>query len=270
MNAKSISPGQTQLRTHRHLARGTSFTNAWPQRAEANRLSEHLETRTRGRKQTFLPMLMTMAIAAVAATRAFAYPGRTDACTGCHNDGSGNLIPSPNTLNVVAGNSGFILFEATSLPEPGGGNTVIALADLTQASLAASIGPAGDNWYIDATMTKSGQFTSPGVHTLELLIGAAATPGSYSLTWYLAGAGPSGTSGKFTVNVMESPPTLSIVPATQGTATISWSPATGTNWVLQQSSTVAPANWTNSPSGSTNPIVVSTKSTATFYRLSRP
>jgi len=271
MNAKSMFAGQMQPRQHCHLACCTSFTNAWPQRSKGNLLSEDHEPRTSGMKRTFVPMLMAAAMMAIAASSAFAFPSRTDACINCHNDGSGSLIPSPDTLNVVMGDSGLISFDVTFLPEPDD-NTVIALTDLTQAGLDAAIGPAGDNWSTDATMTKSDQFTYEGAHTLELQVGAAAIPGSYNLTWYLAGAGPKGKSGVFTVNVIDmvGAPTLSIAPATPGNAIVSWTPATGTHWVLQESLSLSLAAWTNSPSGTTNPIVVPVTVPAKFYRLHKP
>ena len=65
-------------------------------------------------------------------------------------------------------------------------------------------------------------------------------------------------------------PLLSLTPTSAGFATISWAPATGTNWVLQQSSSLSPAAWTNAPSGATNPVVVPATLPAKFYRLQKP
>ena len=64
-------------------------------------------------------------------------------------------------------------------------------------------------------------------------------------------------------------PTLTIVPATLGNATVSWTPPTP-GFVLQESLTLSPPAWTNSPSGSTNPIVVPATLPTKFYRLSKP
>ena len=64
-------------------------------------------------------------------------------------------------------------------------------------------------------------------------------------------------------------PTLTIVPAAPGNATISWSPNTP-GYVLQETWTLSPANWTNSVSGDTNPIVVPAVVPAKFYRLFKP
>jgi hypothetical protein len=50
-------------------------------------------------------------------------------------------------------------------------------------------------------------------------------------------------------------PTLTIAAAAPGQATISWTPAPP-GFVLQETWSLSPANWTNSPSGSTNGVVV--------------
>jgi hypothetical protein len=64
-------------------------------------------------------------------------------------------------------------------------------------------------------------------------------------------------------------PTLTIVPATAGHATISWTPATP-GFVLQETWSLSPANWTNSISGATNPIVAPATLPTKFYRLFKP
>lgn len=64
-------------------------------------------------------------------------------------------------------------------------------------------------------------------------------------------------------------PLLTIAPATPGQATISWTPNTP-GFVLQESWSLSPANWTNSPSGATNPIAVPATLPTKFYRLFEP
>jgi hypothetical protein len=64
-------------------------------------------------------------------------------------------------------------------------------------------------------------------------------------------------------------PTLTITPAGAGQVTISWTPATP-GFVLQESLGLSPANWTNSPSGATNPATVSATLPSKFYRLFKP
>ena len=64
-------------------------------------------------------------------------------------------------------------------------------------------------------------------------------------------------------------PTLKIVPGPPGQATVSWTPNTP-GFVLQEALILSPANWINSLSGATNPVVVPATATRKFYRLSRP
>ena len=88
------------------------------------------------------------------------------------------------------------------------------------------------------------------------------------------------TGGVFTVDggfwvmpvVMqtEGGPTLMIEPDAPGWATISWTPDTGTNWILQESWDLTSGVWSNSPSGWTNPITVPATAPMRFYRLLNP
>jgi len=64
-------------------------------------------------------------------------------------------------------------------------------------------------------------------------------------------------------------PTLAIVRAGIGQVTISWSPATQ-GFVLQESASLSPANWTDSPSGAANPITAPAGPGNKFYRLIKP
>jgi hypothetical protein len=50
---------------------------------------------------------------------------------------------------------------------------------------------------------------------------------------------------------------------------VSWTPDTP-GFVLQESVSLAPSAWTNSISGSTNPIVVPATVPTKFYRLFKP
>ena len=64
-------------------------------------------------------------------------------------------------------------------------------------------------------------------------------------------------------------PLLSIVASTPGEATISWNP-NSPGLVLQETLSLHPTNWMNSPSGSTNPITVPSTGDTRFYRLFKP
>jgi hypothetical protein len=65
-------------------------------------------------------------------------------------------------------------------------------------------------------------------------------------------------------------PVLSIASLGAGEVTIAWTPATGTNWVLQERQNLTAVAWTNSPSGPTNPVTVPAMLPARFYRLFNP
>lgn len=119
------------------------------------------------------------------------------------------------------------------------------------------------NW---STVDGGGGTSTGGVYSVSGTIGqpdagATMTNGAYAVTggfWALPTA-------------VQTPgaPLLSIAASGTGQATISWSPATP-GFVLQETWSLAPANWTNSPSGATNPIVVPATVPAKFYRLFKP
>jgi len=128
------------------------------------------------------------------------------------------------------------------------------------------------------------------------LVAAAALAQSYSIDWYkVADGGGTSTNGPYSVSgtigqhdaggpltngqysltggfwalyavQTEGAPRLSIVPAGPGQATISWTPPTP-GFVLQESLSLSPPAWTNSPSGATNPVVVPAGPGNKFYRL---
>jgi hypothetical protein len=112
--------------------------------------------------------------------------------------------------------------------------------------------------------------------------GGTSTGGGYSLSGTIGqpDAGGPLTGGNFTLNggfwvlpqlvQTEGAPTLFVTNAAPGWATIWWTPATGTNWVLQERLSLTTGAWTNAPSGWTNPIVVPATSPTKFYRLFKP
>jgi hypothetical protein len=111
--------------------------------------------------------------------------------------------------------------------------------------------------------------------------GGTSTGGVYSVSGTIGqpDAGGPMTNGQYSVTggfwalptaiQVSGAPTLTIVPATAGKATISWTPATP-GFVLQETWSLSPANWTNSTSGATNPIVVPATLPTKFYRLFKP
>lgn len=145
-----------------------------------------------------------------------------------------------------------------------------------------------------------GSFLVFGFWCLAILLPSSAFAQSYSIDWSTVdGGGGTSTGGVYSVSgTIGQPdaggpmtngqysvaggfwvlptaiqivggPTLAIVPATPGNATISWSP-NAPGFVLQETWVLSPANWTNSVSGATNPIVVPATLPAKFYRLSKP
>ncbi len=119
------------------------------------------------------------------------------------------------------------------------------------------------NWY---TIAGGGGTCTGGVYSISGTIGQPVAGGpttnsQYSITtgfWVLP-----------TAVQVTGAPTLTIVAAAPGQATISWAPATP-GFVLQEATVLSPANWTNSPSGATNPIVVPATKPTIYYRLFKP
>jgi hypothetical protein len=141
----------------------------------------------------------------------------------------------------------------------------------------------------------------PLVILVLLGIAPAVLAQSYSIDWFkIAGGGGTSTGGGYSVSgtigqpdaggpmtngpfsliggfwvlptLVQTPgaPTLYITNAAPGWATLWWTPATGTNWVLQERLSLTTGAWTNSPSGATNPVTVPITLPAKFYRLFKP
>ena len=116
------------------------------------------------------------------------------------------------------------------------------------------------------TIDGGGGTSTGGVYTVSGTIGqpdagGAMTNGQFSVTggfWALPQA----------VQTVGSP-TLTITPAAPGFATISW-PANAPGFVLQETGSLSPANWTNSPSASMNPVTIQTAVGAKYFRLHKP
>jgi hypothetical protein len=119
------------------------------------------------------------------------------------------------------------------------------------------------DWF---TIDGGGGTSTGGVYTVSGTIGqpdagGPMTNGQYSVTggfWALPTA----------IQVIGGP-TLTIISAGPGQATISWTPNTP-GYILQETWVLSPANWTNAVSGVTNPIVVPATVPTKFYRLFKP
>jgi hypothetical protein len=129
-----------------------------------------------------------------------------------------------------------------------------------------------------------------------LMLSAQASFGQYSINWHsIDGGGGTSTGGVFSVSgtigqpdagrmsggaytleggfwaaaiavQTQGAPALVIAPSGVGQASISWSPATP-GWVLQEATTLAPPNWSDSASGASNPVSVPANLPTKFYRL---
>jgi hypothetical protein len=111
--------------------------------------------------------------------------------------------------------------------------------------------------------------------------GGTSTNGQYSISGTIGqpDAGGPMTNGQYSVTggfwalpqavQTEGAPTLTIAKGAPGFALISWTSAS-TNWVLQERLSLTSGNWTNSPSGPTNPVTVPATVPVKFYRLFKP
>jgi hypothetical protein len=132
---------------------------------------------------------------------------------------------------------------------------------------ATALGASAQNYSIDWHTMDGGGTSTGGGYSLSGTIGQSdaggpMTGGNYSLTggfWALP-----------QLVQTEGAPTLFVTNAAPGWATIWWTPATGTNWVLQERLSLTTGAWTNAPSGWTNPIVVPATLPTKFYRLFKP
>jgi len=110
--------------------------------------------------------------------------------------------------------------------------------------------------------------------------GGTSTGGVYAVSGTIGqhDAGGPMTNGQFSITggfwvlpqavQVSGAPLLSIAPAGAGQATISWTPPTP-GWVLQESTNLV-TSWTNSVTGSTNPVTVLAVPPRKFYRLFKP
>jgi hypothetical protein len=77
------------------------------------------------------------------------------------------------------------------------------------------------------------------------------------------------TSAILVAELADVRPRLTIVPTVPGSARISWTPD-APGFILQQTMTLSPSDWTDAPSGTMNPATIPTDASAKFYRLFKP
>ena len=137
--------------------------------------------------------------------------------------------------------------------------TILALV-----AVSAAISAPAQNYSVDwFTIDGGGGTSSGGVYSLSGTIGqpdagATMTGGQYTLVggfWALPFA-------------IQEPgtPLLAIEPFGPGQARISWSPNTP-GFLLQENVNLNTANWVDSPSGSSNPVIVPATLPIKSYRL---
>jgi len=117
-----------------------------------------------------------------------------------------------------------------------------------------------DWWTVDG----GGGTSTGGVYTLNATIGqhdaGSMSGGQFALVggfWAIVAVQTTGI------------PTLTIIPAGLGQATLSWTPDTP-GFHLQTSDSLSVPAWTNAPSGTNHPIMISTTEPGKFYRLVNP
>jgi hypothetical protein len=148
----------------------------------------------------------------------------------------------------------------------------------------AHLGPGTISFLLDGTTEYSLSVTFPDPTIASGPIAVFDLPGGDTVTISATGlaedriqiiADGGGLSGDgipdafYAFNYSARQPTLTITPASSGLAAIAWSPATP-GFVLQNRQTLASSSWSNSPSGATNPVIVSTVGGPQFFRLIRP
>lgn len=118
-------------------------------------------------------------------------------------------------------------------------------------------------WY---TIDSGGGTSTGGLYTVSGTLGQSDA-GEEALS----GSGFSLTGGFWAIYAIQTPgaPFLNIVVSGPDEVTISWAPYDH-EWILQEAPFLESASWTNSPSHSTNPVVISVTQPMTFYRLKKP
>jgi hypothetical protein len=133
-------------------------------------------------------------------------------------------------------------------------------------ALGAVTAAFAQSYTIDWHTIDGGAGTSTGgVYSISGTIGqpdagSTMTNAQYSLT-----------GGFWSLIAVQTPgaPTLTIVPAAAGQATLSWTPDTP-GFVMQETTSLSTTNWTNSASGTNNPVTVTVPGNTKFYRLFKP
>lgn len=217
-------------------------------------------------------------------------------------DGSADNAIQPMALHYRVGNSGsFINVPAAFVADASSGPSLATLVTPITVTLPAALdnqplvqirwmtsnATGNDEWIGIDDITVAGDPYTPPPNRFSIPKHVVAGGGGTSTGVVFAVSGTIGqpdasetmASDRYTaaggfwafptaVQVLGAP-TLTIIPASLGEVMISWTPNTP-GFLLQETATLEPSDWTNSPSGSANPITLSATFPAKFYRLSKP
>lgn len=146
------------------------------------------------------------------------------------------------------------------------GSDQVLVGAVLESSLAQQAGAA---YLFNTNGALICNFTKPSPQTFEFFGWSLAPMGSnrVMIGAYGARVSPSVVGAAYLFDLPQ--PTLTIAPAAPGNSTISWAPDMP-GFVLQETEALARPDWTNSPSGATNPIDVPAASPGKYFRLIKP
>jgi len=121
---------------------------------------------------------------------------------------------------------------------------------------------AVENNYIGVTNGYAGEHISGSMtFVAQTFTSLGINPGVY--TWTL----PNDT---VTLTILQEPrPVLRVSRFSSNSVSVSWEP-TVTGFRLEETMSLSPPNWTNSPSGTTNPAIISINGPTRLFRLVKP
>ncbi|MEN8255277.1 MAG: hypothetical protein ABFR33_07385 [Verrucomicrobiota bacterium] len=180
---------------------------------------------------------------------------------------------------------GWSMVPVSFAPVSGFGGVIIANATLTHAmgiyGVLRSEGGSVDYFTLWNFTTGTPDFDpyDPNTTKWSAVYGPGSVTGGLEYrftTWLMSGSLAEVTAfmdaleaGGELGGIVVSAPVLAIQSAGAGQAIISWEPDTP-GWVLQETVDLSSLAWTNSPSGSSNPITIPAAIPSTFYRLRKP
>jgi hypothetical protein len=140
-------------------------------------------------------------------------------------------------------------------------------------NVRAGTTPGGTNLLATHVNTTNGFRRAPARGNAEQrqFLPLLGVTNSQTIYWSVQAVDAGFAGGPFASEVSEvTIPQINILPNTATNALLLWTPPTF-GWVLQTSPDLAPAAWSNAPSGALNPVLIPlTNAPKTFYRLGVP